>query len=86
MDSIYTDGTYLRNNPDWHADDSAWKARHIVATVRNKLEQRYPSERLEVIVISDASSDGTDELVAGIDDPRVRLLRQQPAGENGPGW
>lgn len=27
--SIYTDGTYLRNNPDWHADDSAWKARHI---------------------------------------------------------
>ena len=31
MDSIYTDGTYLRNNPTWHADDSAWKARHIVA-------------------------------------------------------
>jgi hypothetical protein len=29
MDSIYTDGTYLRNNPDWHVDDSPWKARHI---------------------------------------------------------
>ena len=30
MDStIYSDGTYLRNNPDWHADDSAWKADHI---------------------------------------------------------
>jgi cyclopropane fatty-acyl-phospholipid synthase-like methyltransferase len=29
MDSIYTDGTYLRNNPVWHADDSAWKAGHI---------------------------------------------------------
>jgi Methyltransferase domain len=27
--TIYTDGTYLRNNPDWHADDSAWKAGHI---------------------------------------------------------
>ena len=27
--TIYTDGTYLRNNPAWHADDSAWKARHI---------------------------------------------------------
>jgi len=27
--TIYADGTYLRNNPDWHADDSAWKARHI---------------------------------------------------------
>src|SRR5579859_2700572 len=31
MDSIYTDGTYLRNNPAWHADDSAWKAGHIAA-------------------------------------------------------
>ncbi len=29
MDSIYTDGTYLRNNPQWHADDSAWKAAHV---------------------------------------------------------
>jgi len=29
MDTIYTDGTYLVNNPDWHADDSAWKAAHI---------------------------------------------------------
>jgi len=31
MDSIYTDGTYLRNNPEWHADDSAWKAGHVAA-------------------------------------------------------
>lgn len=29
MESIYTDGTYLRNNPDWHVDDSPWKAGHI---------------------------------------------------------
>lgn len=29
MDSIYTDGTYLTQNPDWHADDSAWKAGHV---------------------------------------------------------
>ena len=29
MESIYTDGTYLRNNPDWHVDDSPWKAKHI---------------------------------------------------------
>jgi cyclopropane fatty-acyl-phospholipid synthase-like methyltransferase len=29
--TIYNDGTYLRNNPDWHADDSAWKADHIAA-------------------------------------------------------
>ena len=27
--SIYTDGTYLRKNPECHSGDSAWKARHI---------------------------------------------------------
>jgi SAM-dependent methyltransferase len=38
MDSIYTDGTYLRNNPQWHADDSAWKAGHVAAILeRNRI-------------------------------------------------
>ena len=32
--TIYSDGTYLRNNPDWHADDSAWKANHIASMLR----------------------------------------------------
>jgi SAM-dependent methyltransferase len=27
--TIYSDGTYFRNNPDWHADDSEWKAGHV---------------------------------------------------------
>lgn len=26
----YTDGAYLQENPSWHVEDSAWKARHIV--------------------------------------------------------
>lgn len=54
------------------------EARHIEATVRNKLAQDYPPEKLDVIVVSDASDDGTDDLVRGIGDPRVRLLRQVP--------
>jgi cellulose synthase/poly-beta-1,6-N-acetylglucosamine synthase-like glycosyltransferase len=54
------------------------ESRHIVATVRNKLESDYPADRLDVIVVSDGSDDGTDDLVRGIDDPRVRLLRQEP--------
>lgn len=29
--TIYIDGTYLRNNPDWHTDDSPWKAGHIAS-------------------------------------------------------
>lgn len=27
--NIYTDGGYLENNPTWHEEHSAWKARHI---------------------------------------------------------
>src|SRR5579862_4867980 len=38
MDTIYTDGTYLQNNPEWHADDSAWKAAHIASLLeRNQV-------------------------------------------------
>lgn len=52
----------------------------IEGTIRNKLAQNYPSENLEVIVISDESEDGTDEIVNAIasEDSRVRLVRQVP--------
>lgn len=50
----------------------------IADTVRNKLTQDYPADRLEVIVVSDGSTDGTDEAVRAIEDPRVRLVRQEP--------
>lgn len=29
MSSFYTDGTYLSNNPTWHAQDAPWKLMHI---------------------------------------------------------
>lgn len=56
------------------------EARHIEATVQNKLAQDYPPDRLEVLVVSDGSEDGTDERVTKIAacDPRVRLIRQEP--------
>lgn len=53
------------------------EAAHIEATVRNKLDQDYPAELLDVIVISDESTDGTDEIVKALG-PRVRLIRQSP--------
>lgn len=53
------------------------EATHIGATIRNKLEQEYPPELLDMIVISDESTDGTDDIVRGFG-PRVRLIRQQP--------
>ena len=31
---IYDDGTYLRRNPTWHAEDSPWKARQIEKILR----------------------------------------------------
>src|SRR5690606_23976479 len=56
------------------------EARYIGATIRNKLAQDYPAEQLNVIVVSDDSSDGTDEIVRRIasETGRVRLLRQEP--------
>src|SRR5689334_18383914 len=56
------------------------EAGHIEATVRNKLALDYPPDLLDVIVISDESTDGTDEIVNRIaaEDARVQLLRQVP--------
>ncbi len=32
--TMYHDGSYRENNPDWHAVDSLWKARRIAAMLR----------------------------------------------------
>jgi cellulose synthase/poly-beta-1,6-N-acetylglucosamine synthase-like glycosyltransferase len=55
------------------------EARHIEATVRNKLALAYAGE-LEVLVASDGSTDGTDDIVRRLaaEDSRVSLHRQEP--------
>lgn len=35
MDKIYTDGTYLSNNPTWDIEDSPWKAKQILKILAN---------------------------------------------------
>jgi cellulose synthase/poly-beta-1,6-N-acetylglucosamine synthase-like glycosyltransferase len=52
---------------------------HIEATVRNKLAQDYPRELLDMIVVSDCSADGTDDIVRRLaaQDARVQLLRNE---------
>jgi 2-polyprenyl-3-methyl-5-hydroxy-6-metoxy-1,4-benzoquinol methylase len=36
--SIYISGEYLRKNPDWHVDESPWKAKHLATFLqRNEL-------------------------------------------------
>lgn len=49
----------------------------IAGTIENKLAQDYPSDLLEVIVISDASDDGTDDIVSGYANRGVRLIRRE---------
>ena len=52
----------------------------IEANVRNKLAQDYPADRLDMIVVSDASDDTTDSIVQRLarETGRVVLLRQEP--------
>lgn len=47
----------------------------LARTIRNILKLDYPEDKLELIVVSDASTDGTDSILEGIRDPRVRWLR-----------
>lgn len=54
------------------------EAAHIADTIRNKLEQDYPVGRLDVVVVSDGSTDGTDDVVEALHEPRVTHLRQEP--------
>jgi cellulose synthase/poly-beta-1,6-N-acetylglucosamine synthase-like glycosyltransferase len=57
------------------------EAEVIRETIANKLELDYPAERLEILVVSDESTDGTDEIVREFDRShpgRVRLIRQEP--------
>ena len=51
-------------------NEAAW----IAARLRNALELDYPSEKLEVILASDGSTDGTNQAVRRFGHPRVRLL------------
>lgn len=48
--------------------------------IANSLSLDYPADRLEILVVSDASSDDTDAIVAAATDPRVRLLRMAERG------
>lgn len=50
----------------------------IGETIRNKLQLDYPKDKLEIIVVSDESSDGTDEIVQQFSHEKVVLIRQEP--------
>ena len=51
------------------------EAATIADTLRRTLQIDYPAERRQIVVVSDASSDGTDEIVRSFADRGVELLR-----------
>src|SRR6516225_8440165 len=56
--------------------DIGWK-------VAETLAWDYPRDRLEVLVASDASDDRTDEILQGIKDPRLKLVRMEKRSGKG---
>jgi cellulose synthase/poly-beta-1,6-N-acetylglucosamine synthase-like glycosyltransferase len=54
------------------------EASSIATTLENKLRLDYPQEKLQILVVSDGSSDGTDEIVKSFASRGVELLRQEP--------
>ncbi|RLA56214.1 MAG: glycosyltransferase family 2 protein [Gammaproteobacteria bacterium] len=57
------------------------EADFIGETLANKLALEYPAEKVDIIVVSDESTDGTDEIVndaAAAHPGRIRLIRQVP--------
>jgi glycosyltransferase involved in cell wall biosynthesis len=53
----------------------------IEQALRSALDQDWPA--LEIIVVDDGSTDRTAAVVEGLNDPRIRLIRQENAGACG---
>lgn len=56
------------------------EAEVIAAKILNSLALDYPREKLEIVVVSDASDDGTDAIVEQFAAQGVRLLRMNERG------
>ena len=69
---------------EWPAASLIIAAHNEEATLRAKLENAlamdYPAEQLDIIVVSDASTDGTDHIAAEFAERGVRLHRQEARG------
>lgn len=59
------------------------EAECIGEKLENSLALDYPAERLEVLIGSDGSTDGTDGIVRAHPDPRVQLSTAPRAGKTG---
>lgn len=72
--------THLRNDsfPSVALIISCYNEADVIREkLRNALELDYPKDRLRIIVVSDGSDDGTDDLVREFSDDGVLLIRQE---------
>lgn len=75
--SLYPRRTVLRASitPPVSIVIAAWnEAPRLAARIENCFKQEYPFDRLEVVVVSDGSSDETESVVRGCDPCVVRLV------------
>jgi cellulose synthase/poly-beta-1,6-N-acetylglucosamine synthase-like glycosyltransferase len=56
-------------------------ARWLEAKLQSLLASNYPPEHLNILVVSDGSTDATNDLAAGFPDSRVHLLSLPPGGK-----
>ena len=55
---------------------------HWVETkIRSLLETNYPGDLIDVLIVSDGSTDGSEDIVRSYPDPRVHLLALPPGGK-----
>ena len=77
-------GVAINGPEDWPAITFVISAFNEAAVIAKKLENTqslsYPHDKLQIIVVSDASEDSTDEIVStqALTDDRIKLIRQQP--------
>lgn len=57
------------------------KARHVAASVASALQQTQPPS--EIIIIDDASTDGSAAILSKMTDPRIRMLFRDSPGPGG---
>lgn len=81
---LFAFSRFRRNRLPWQSRPSVTlvisaynEAEVIQEKLENALALDYPPELLEILVISDASDDGTDDIVRRYADRRVRLGRQE---------